>query len=75
MGDVGFPLVSKGSKITHKPTIENPTTLTYKGKDVLIVNRIPHTIGLTMPAILPRPDAVPTAVPLTFVSNTSGVYP
>lgn len=59
--------------MTQKPTIVNPITLIYSGNDVLIVNKIPVIIGLIIPAILPNPEAVPTAVPLTVVSNTSGV--
>lgn len=59
--------------MTQIPTIANPMTLVYKGKDVLMVSKSPVTMGLMIPAILPRPEAVPTAVPLTLVSNTSGV--
>jgi hypothetical protein len=40
-----------------------------------MVNRIPDTMGLIIPAILPNAEAVPTAVPRTSVVNTSGVYP
>lgn len=65
--------VSTGRSMTQPPTNTKPTTLTYKGRTVLIVSKIPDTIGLIMPAILPRADAVPTAVPRTSVVNTSGV--
>lgn len=59
--------------MTQKPTIAKPITLIYSGSDVLMVSKIPVMIGLIIPAILPNPDAVPTAVPLTLVSKTSGV--
>lgn len=42
---------------------------------MLIINKNPASRGLMMPATLPSADAVPTAVPLTDVLNTSGVYP
>lgn len=59
--------------MTQVPTIAKPAMLTYNGKTAAIVNRMPQTIGLMIPAIRPRPEAVPTAVPRTSVSNTSGV--
>lgn len=60
---------------TQNPAKTKTTVLAYTGRDLSIIKSIPPSIGAIIPPILERAEAIPHAVPRTFVPKISGVQP